>query len=329
MASVKSAWIKKYGEVEGLKRWNQLNFGKGTIDWYITKFGEIDGKSKYLDKNKKLSVSISTLRASGKTDEEIFQIRSRHANKSKQTLQNMISRYGQRVGTEKYKIYREKNKLSSVRRLEYWINKCGDIELAKQELKKVQRRDKNWFISIYGEVDGIEKYYSTNSKRGRTLQNYINKYGNDVGLQKYIDACKKWKDGQRGIFNSTGQLEVENYLVECGFNVKGSRCETGIILSELEKTAVIKNNTLYPDIIVNNKYIIEYNGDYWHANKNIFPNDDTIVGRINKSAGDIRERDNEKYNIYKNRGYITIVIWDSEWHAQKEIIKSKLKQILL
>jgi quinol monooxygenase YgiN len=327
MASVKQAWIRKYGEEEGLRRYEELNKDKGSLNWYIDKYGITDGPAKYYDKNKKLSVSIAALRINGKTDDEIATIRNKHSNKSRQTLSNMIERYGEEEGRLRYEQYRHKNKLTSNRRLEYWIKRCnGDVEQAKIKLKNWQTRDLQWFINKYGDIDGLQRYNNMNGKRGRLLENYIRKYGKDVGLEKYLEACKNWKEGQRGIFNSSGQLEVEDFLNTIFENVKGSRNETGIILTDAEKTKELQNNTLYPDIIVNDKYIIQYNGDFWHANKTLFPDDSTVVGRVKKTAGLIREIDRQKNTIYVNRGYIVINIWDSDWQTNKDKIKQYLKQ---
>jgi len=296
---------------------------------YIKKYGEKNGTIKYKEKNSKLSVSVESLLKNGKSIEEIKVIREKHRKGSAITLNNMISKYGDRDGTKRHNEYVEKNKLTSNRRLDYWIEKTdGDMFEAKRLLSEWQRRDMSWYINRYGEVNGLEKYYNTNGKKGRTLENYVIKYGNKIGLSKYIESCRKWKEGQKGIFNSKGQIEVELYLTKIYDNVSGSRSETGIILTEHEKNDIIKNNTLYPDIIVNGKYIVRYNGDFWHANKTIYPNDDTVVGRVNKSAGLIREIDRQKNEIYINRGYTVINIWDSEWQTNKDGIKNKLKNII-
>lgn len=330
MASVKQSWIKKYGEEEGLRRWKELNAGKGTLEWYIKKHGEANGPHLYEAKNKKLSVSYAALKLSGKSDFEIQDIQHRHRERSKQTLDNMILRYGDVVGLARHLIYRERNKLTSNRRLDYWIKKCnGNVCLAKERLSEWQRRDKKWFIDKYGDVDGVERYTNMNKKRGRTLENYIKTYGNLVGLGKYNEACRNWKAGQKGIFNSKGQLEVEDFIRTLGVDVKGARDETGFILTVDEKTDTLTNNILYPDMIVSDRFIVEYNGDFWHARPSIFPDDTTIVGRVNKQAGVIRQIDKQKKQIYTSRGYTVIVIWDSDWHTNKDFIKNNLKQILL
>ncbi len=64
------------------------------------------------------------------------------------------------------------------------------------------------------------------------------------------------------------------------------------------------------------RIIIECDGDYWHANKNIFPNQKYIYdpqyknGRL--SVEDVRMRDEYKNKIFINNGYKIIRFWENE-----------------
>ncbi len=61
------------------------------------------------------------------------------------------------------------------------------------------------------------------------------------------------------------------------------------------------------DIIIPSKKIaIEYNGLYWHSEKN----------------GKDRNYHLNKYNLCKDKGYRLIQVWENEWLFKKEIIKS-------
>lgn len=332
MASVKEAWIKKYGEDTGLQMWEDrkrksantlenyiLKYGcdigklkydelqekfkfRFTLPWFIERYGETQGPIKYKERNSKMSVGIQSLKERGFTDDEILDIRGRHSMGSAITLANQIKKYGEEEGRRRYAITRERIKLGSVRRLDYWIKKNdGNIEQAKIDLSNSQKRNLDFFI---------------------------NKYGDVIGLEKYNVARINWKLGQRGIFNSRGQLEVENWLCTIFTDVAGIRKDTGIILTESEKSGIVKNNVIYPDIIVNNKYIINYNGDFWHANPAMFPDDDMINKRTKKTAGYIRAYDAARNEICKNRGYVVIDIWESEWIACSSDIKNKLLNII-
>lgn len=358
MANVKLAWIKKYGEEEGLKKWEERKklsantlenyikkHGKElgtvkyntlqekfkyrfTLPWFIEKYGDINGTIKYTENCSKLSVSIGALTKRGFNSEEIMEIKHRHSTNSKNNLETFIKRYGEQEGRIRYDNYKKTIRSVSKRSLEYWIKKSnGNLELAKRLLSNYQRRDLSWFISTFGSAHGHQKYQDANKKRGRTLENYINKYGCEIGKEKYIAACKNFKDNQSGIFNSKGQLELEQYLKDIYCNVKGSRNETGIILTEPER-CVVKNNILYPDIIVNDAYIINYNGDFWHCRSTIFKDELQIHPRIKKTIKEIRDIDIQKNIIYKNRGFITIDIWDSDYWTNKDKIKNMLKELI-
>jgi len=329
MASVKQAWIERYGEEEGLQKWKALNAGKGTLEWYVNKYGKEEGESRYYQKNKKLSISYEALKLNGKSEEEIEKIRKTHREKSKQTLENMINRYGDVNGPARYREYREKNKLSSNRTLDYWLKRYdNDKEKAVEAYKAWQRRDKKWYVLKYGPVDGLERYEKANKKKGRTLENYINKYGPEKGLQLYDKACTNWMNGQRTVLNSKGQLEVEEFLRSVFADVKGYKEEIGILLEEQDRTELLTNHILYPDIIVNGKYIVEYNGDFWHAHERIFADSTVIVPRVEKTVEDIRMRDQQKIDFFKKKGFTTIVIWDSDWWVNKETIKTQLVNII-
>ena len=68
-----------------------------------------------------------------------------------------------------------------------------------------------------------------------------------------------------------------------------------------------------------NKKIIEYNGDYWHANPTIYDENDEVRKDIN--AKQIWEYDQRKINFAKSHGYQVLVIWDKDYmHDKLKII---------
>lgn len=76
-----------------------------------------------------------------------------------------------------------------------------------------------------------------------------------------------------------------------------------------------KNKWLFPDAIIFNDTIIEFNGDYWHANPTMY-NDDDIINNI--TAKEIRQLDKERYQKMNKLGYAIIVIWESAWKRDKD-----------
>ena len=82
-----------YGKEEGQIRYDRNKYMlsiKGRIEYYIEKFGPIEGPIKYKEKNSKLSVGVDVLRKAGKTEEEIVEIKKTHGKKSGINYENML-----------------------------------------------------------------------------------------------------------------------------------------------------------------------------------------------------------------------------------------------
>ena len=88
-------------------------------------------------------------------------------------------------------------------------------------------------------------------------------------------------------------------------------------------------NYLY-DIHYGNK-IIEFNGDYWHANPELYLFED-IVGNIlnNKPtyAYEIWAKDAKKKSLAESLGYEVMVVWESEFLEMPKTTIEKCLQFL-
>lgn len=82
----------------------------------------------------------------------------------------------------------------------------------------------------------------------------------------------------------------------------------------------------YYDISMRNK-IIEFNGDLWHANPNIYEFDDYIrtVNGVPTSAYEIWAYDSKKMQLAKDMGYKIFIVWESEY---KKFPKGTLRKCL-
>lgn len=331
MASIKLAWIKKYGEEEGLKRWEErkklsatteqtlkTKYGEEeglkrwliykdklskrfTKDWYINKYGLEEGIKQYKIKNAKLSVSHEALSRNGFTSDEIIKIRKKHAEKSVRSIDNFIKKYGEEEGRLKYDIYREKNRLNSSWGLNHWITKYPlHHDIAKKKLNEHQSRNIKWWIAKYGDVDGVAKFTEWVGKTTKAIMT-----GDSVSKGQ-----KALEDNIREIYNG---------------KVLGYKEQYGLILTNEEKNDFkISNSILYPDIILPEvNIIIRFHGDFWHASPTKFNDEDIIVPRINKTVKEIRRIDREKDKLYHNRGYTVIIVWETDYNKNKiEVIKN-------
>jgi len=89
-----------------------------------------------------------------------------------------------------------------------------------------------------------------------------------------------------------------------------------------------KNNYYFSyDILLENKKLIEVNGDYWHGNPKIYKPDDLIMK--NSSAeirvGDKWIKDKRKNDFAISNGYQLMVIWEDELKNNKNQLIEKIK----
>lgn len=96
--------------------------------------------------------------------------------------------------------------------------------------------------------------------------------------------------------------------------------------AELEKN--VKNTKYYADIILeNSKKIIEFNGDYWHCNPNIYQ--PTYFHKVkNKFAKEIWDDDKKRKDILEQNGYDVLCIWENQYNNEHDSILIKIKDFL-
>lgn len=99
------------------------------------------------------------------------------------------------------------------------------------------------------------------------------------------------------------------------------------ILNKIEVDYVrekyIKHRTFRCDFIVDNKYIIEANGDYWHGNPRLFNEKD-----LNAIQKDRIERDKRKKEYALSKGYFFIEVWEMDLYNKYDKVYNKLYQYL-
>lgn len=76
----------------------------------------------------------------------------------------------------------------------------------------------------------------------------------------------------------------------------------------------LKKTYFYDFVLEKERLIIEVNGDYWHANPNIYKPDDIIHYPNNNlvKAKEIWENDKNKKELAIDSNYRIIYIWESE-----------------
>jgi very-short-patch-repair endonuclease len=337
------------------------NLGKNSssLNCFILRYGEIEGYRLFKIKGQKCSITTEqAIKKYGENGREI--LRKMRASVS---LDIMIERYGEEKGKEKWQSYLDKWK--SVQTKEYFISKYGE-EKGKEKWKKRKEIIKNanseqGYIKKLGEEKGkllwktkyesaayknSTEYYKEKypndwkerikkTKDSGSIEYFISKYGEVEGKEKYKQYCIKCRETaikyevvkhfgtgryskvSQKLFNSIYELIKDDYQE--------------IIYGTLSKTEhnCFVQGMYYDFVILDNKKVIEFNGDYWHCNP-IFHKEEDIINIIGKQimVKDIWLKDKNKISKAEENGFSVLVVWENEYvNNEKETIKKCIKFI--
>jgi hypothetical protein len=256
---------------------------------------------------------------------------------------SLINKYGYEEGTRRWNEYCQLQ--SETNTFEYKSKVHGMTEEEFEEYNKSRACTLDNMIQRHGEIEGLEKWedYCERQRYTTTVEYFIEKFGETDGPVKWKEFCVA-----RGMScNVEFIMQKYNLTREEAEERLADRC-SGLYVSENEKLFVDKFIKLGGDIkysyntkqfCIWNEYtqtpmfydmtcsrrkkIIEYNGDYWHANPNIYPNN-YIVKKCNKSANEIQDRDALKKQSAVDRGFEVRVVWESEYLANPRKVLTEL-----
>ena len=207
-------------------------------------------------------------------------------NKSRAaTLQNMINRYGQELGIEKWKNYCHLQ--SYTKSLPYMIDKYGE-ERAK-EINSSKALTISTFIRKYGEVEGLKRFKSYLSKH----KNYYSKIS-----QKLFKELDKYLSNKY-----TTYFAAKNENGEFGINLGHKYIFLDYYIKEL-------------------KICVEFNGTFFHGDPRIFKANDTPNFYNKKiTAKEMWDLDNERKNELEKIGIKTFYIWELDYNENFDVKK--------
>lgn len=179
----------------------------------------------------------------------------------------------------------------------YWLKKTdGDVEEAKRLLSERQSTfSLEKCIKKHGEAEGRriwqerqDKWMDNLNSKSEEEKSRINRL--KVGSKYSISAAEK---------------EIVKFLTESGMEV-----DPQFSLFDTNKT----KQYIY-DVRCGNK-IIEYHGDWWHCNPNLFK-PDYFHPRIHLTSEAIWARDKNKEDYAVNQNYELLVIWETDYKKDK------------
>jgi len=261
-----------------------------TLNNLIKLYGETDGTSRW---NKYCEIQRVT---------NTFEYKKKHYNFTEEdfsnfnksrgiTLNNLIKKYGEVDGQIRWKKYIDLQKLT--KSLEYYIDK-------------------------YGKDEGTQKWISLGQAKSQTLCNYIKRHGEDIGsvkFKEYLDRFNTNTSKVSQIFFNKFDLIIAEFNLTTYYHSKNK--EFSKVLKTLNKYCKIDY------YIKELNLAIEYNGDYWHANPNIYLSKDII--HSNLTASDIWNNDMLRKNALLNEHNIeTLIVWQTDDFLNTEITLNTL-----
>jgi len=156
------------------------------------------------------------------------------------------------------------------------------------------------------------------TQRKNAYKQFEDKSQRDIRSQKMKET---WQNGNITILShpSINKSKKEIILMNKLKEQLGDNFEIDKVIHYIDSDN--KNKWLYPDGCYNN-IVVEYNGDYWHANPEKYKENDIVHHNI--IAKDIWKNDSEKIKLYNNLGYKVIVIWEKDYKENPEKIIDKI-----
>ena len=238
----------------------------------------------------------------------------------------MIRKWGEKEGKKRWKSYCDKQ--AETNTFEYKQEKYGWSKEQFEEFNKSRAVTLELCIERHGEEAGRKMWdeYCERQRYTTSLEYMIEEYGEEEGTKKYKDFCYYRT-------NSCGSKSYSLISQQC-FNAIYSHINTTneIYYHDLNKEySIINNNTTYNlDFYDKTKnLVIEFLGDYWHANPKRYNSDETIIHHQKSiCVKDIWKYDKQrKRNICKVlNNPVYIEVWESDWKEnQYKVMEEILK----
>lgn len=197
-------------------------------------------------------------------------------------------------------------------RLDYWIDKCdGDLELAK---KLYYERQETSSLAGFQKRHGIEEGQKRFDAR-------IEKWQNKIKETFKSGSSRSERDFVYFLMNKIPEL---CYLPEKDFRTFLNKHRS---ISFIAKNG--KRSHFRPDIVINNKYIIDFFGDYTHGNPELYEPDEIIkFGAQGRTVKEKQDFDNNRKAILESKGYKVLHVWENDFISNPDKVLNTIQEFL-
>ena len=252
-------------------------------------------------------------------------------NKNKTVIVNkkyLVDKFG-----EEYVIdfYRKR----SIFCIEYWIDKGFTYDESVRKISEIQKKNntlaKKKFKREYNTKCieyWVKKGYSENeakeiiSKNQSTfsLSKCIAKYGEEDGIKIWKERQKKWQIKLHLNNNlHVGYSKISQELFSL-LESKSNRKEYIFYGSKNNEYSINDNgkNYMYDFCDLDKRKIIEFNGDIYHGNPEIFKETDMPNPfKKGKTCKELWEYDNTKKNVANRNSFELLTVWEKDYRLHK------------
>ena len=291
---------------------NHVENNTYNLEFLINKKGfSLEEANEYINKHKQISSN------SGKQ------------NKGKSVKERIIKKLGSVEAAEKF--IKEYNCFCK----EYWLKRGYTEEEAIKNISEIQTKNSNkitvpsrrqasirckehWIKIGYNEEESqkiISRYQTTFSK-----EICINKYGKEKGLEIFKNRQEKWQL----TLHKTNKMHCGySKISQDLFNELIKHTNNEIYYGSLNREYTIYNKEnkhiyAFDFTDLTNKKIIEFQGDIYHANPNLFSEDDKPSPWNNLTSKELWQKDEYKKQVALNNNFDLIQIWESDFRNNKE-----------
>jgi hypothetical protein len=182
----------------------------------------------------------------------------------------------------------------------------------------------------YGPIDGIKRFDEYRERQRFTcgIEHFLEKYGPDIGRIRYEEFNRGRLRGAysasktRNRLKSNAEIQCYNVLSENVADV--IELKHGVILPNLFVSLSFNE---YDFGSIDKKILVEFYGDYWHANPLKYKNE--WVHPVRKlTAKHIHHIDNMKRLNATRQGFRTFIIWELDWREKKEEIINEFRRFV-
>lgn len=155
-------------------------------------------------------------------------------------------------------------------------------------------------------------------KRGQSMRTKAS-YDKIEGLRDLRGkiSSQSWRDGNTHYVAKPSHVSKEEKELQSSIE------SFGIQVVRDATIQIGKRKYISPDMLIDGKIIVEYYGDYYHGNPDIYSEDDIICyGAM--TAKEKQEGDKKRVLMARRTGYKVIVVWENDYKNNKEKTTAKV-----